>query len=166
MAQKRSHPQPPNRDLWQPPNFDSMAHCSSVAGIPMQILKRAKKGGCHGFDDHGRVNLFIVLKWIFENPEYGENEVGLDWGEQYKKFRALTQEVEYNKVKLRTIDRGIVQNVAKQVMTLIFNNLRKFAHEMPPLLKGRTEQEIKVKIEEGADVIEQKVREGIERLRE
>jgi hypothetical protein len=65
--------------------FDSMAACSSAAGVPIGILKAAKRMGCEGFQ-WNRVDLRSFLAWWFENRE------GMGVNEQQERSLILREE--------------------------------------------------------------------------
>ena len=48
-----------------PQKFDSLLQCSAATGIPLLVLKRAKRNGCPAFRS-SRVELYPFLKWYFE----------------------------------------------------------------------------------------------------
>jgi hypothetical protein len=48
--------------------YDSIGACASATGIPVTLLKHAKRQGCSAFRG-SRVYLAPLLRWLFESPD-------------------------------------------------------------------------------------------------
>jgi hypothetical protein len=71
------------------PSYPSMSSMSSGAGIPLSVLKKAKRAGCPAFDHSGRCHLGPFLNWFFEKDESDE---AFDWTQRFKRAQALALE--------------------------------------------------------------------------
>jgi hypothetical protein len=67
-----------------------MASCSSATGIPLTLLRQAKRAGCSAFDQANRVHLFILLPWIFAQDRNASGNI--DWHQRWKRAQAETAE--------------------------------------------------------------------------
>src|SRR6266571_6418247 len=65
------------------PVYDSMQQCASRTGLPLSLLKLAKRSGCEGFR-WNRVALGPVLTWLFSRDPADNT----DWKKDFEKSRA------------------------------------------------------------------------------
>ena len=85
VTKKRPSPPMKHNDLQKPsktrlPIFDTMTQCRSATGIPISAIRLAKAGGCDAFK-HGRIDLALLLHWIFSKTG---DEPDADWGSEWK----------------------------------------------------------------------------------
>ena len=73
-----------------------MQACSGATGIPLDVLKAAKKGGCSAFHGSGRVDLGKLLPWLFRDDTDGGEAVS-DWGKELKKWQAKRARIEHDR---------------------------------------------------------------------
>jgi hypothetical protein len=88
MRKKPSNETKPQTRL---PIFDTMMQCSSATGIPVSVMKQAKRGGSDAFK-HGRIDLQKLLHWIF-----AKGPATVDWGDEFKKWRSKLEELKHDK---------------------------------------------------------------------
>ena len=137
-------------------SFDSMANCSAITGIPIQIIKAAKNANhpnqCDAFY-HGRVQLAPLIRWIFSNKdESDESGELIDWKKYGEKFSALREEIKYENDSKESISRSEVADKLRKGMAALHAAWdRKIKLELPPDLKGRDELEIAKKLELESD---------------
>jgi hypothetical protein len=123
------------------PIYDSIQACSNATGIPVSVLKQAKKSGCEAFR-HSRVDLGRLLRWLFGKDQDGEGSV--NWGERVKKFQALRGELAYEREKKEVISRASVQTGLAELEAIQFGQLDKFLlSEQPPAVVGKSVVQIK-----------------------
>jgi len=79
--------------------YESLAACSGATGIPLAVLKRAKRAGCPAFVAH-RVDLVPLLTWLFASG----NDAGVDWPAKFKEFQARREELKYEREKAELIE--------------------------------------------------------------
>lgn len=124
------------------PIYDSMAQAASRTGIPVAVLKQAKKSGCDAFK-WNRVSLTPLLIWLFNRD--GDDE---DWGNYLKRFQGLREEIKYNREHEEILDKAEVGLALKKVMAILFAGLDKHADQLPAILHGLDAVGIKTKITE------------------
>ena len=117
-----------------------MLACEAATGIPKAIQQAAKREGCTAFDSHSRVNLEILLRFLFGRDASGEDT---NWVLRLKRAQALTAEMELELAKGDLVPIAEVyaqqdQAVAKAraVMT------QKFHTELPPKQDGMPAEKI------------------------
>jgi len=72
--------------------FPSLSACSSATGIPIALLRQAKREGCPAFDASNRIRLFPLLQWIFAQDRQALENT--DWHQRWKRAQAETAEAE------------------------------------------------------------------------
>lgn len=77
-----------------------MAACSGATGIPLPVLRQAKRAGCTAFDASGRVHLASLLPWLFSR----DAEATIDWTARLKRSQALRSELETAKRRGELVD--------------------------------------------------------------
>lgn len=123
------------------PIFDSIGSCAAATGIPVAILKEAKRSGCLAFKST-RVYLGELLPWIFSR----ETDDAVNWGERHKKFQALRGELAYGREKEELADRSEIREAARAIRLVMSRELEQtFCAELPAEVKGCSEVEIRDK---------------------
>lgn len=123
------------------PIYDSISSCSASTGIPVAVLKQAKRSGCKAFKST-RVYLGELLPWIFSR----ETDDAVNWGERHKKFQALRGELAYGREKSELADRGDIREAARAIRLVLSRELEQtFCAELPADAKGSSEVEIRDK---------------------
>ena len=134
---KRSKPNP------IPDVYPSIGACAGRTGIPLGILRLAKKEGCPGFDHSGRVHLLPFLSWFFSRDESSK-----DWAAHSKKYVALNHELDYLGNCGKLVERSVVQEQISVCILTLFAELEKvFVDEFPASAKGLNEIEIRSRSE-------------------
>lgn len=132
------------------PTYDSIALASGATGIPVARLKLAKKGGCPGFKD-SRVKLDAVLKWLFAQPD---GKTATNWADLYREYEAKSAKLKLEKMRGRLIERAQAEETATRISGMFVSTLdRVFLSELPPLLKGRSEVDIRKILQTSIDRI-------------
>jgi hypothetical protein len=114
-------------------SFPSMASCSGATGIPLSVLKGAKKAGCPAFDQSNRVHLEPLLRFIFSE----NGSMGQDWAKRHERADALIAEkklavLEGELVDINTVTEQQDRCCARAVAVL----QQKFETELPPKQDG------------------------------
>lgn len=126
------------------PVFESINQCSSATGVPVAVLRSAKKSGCMAFK-HSRIDFAEFIKWFFSQGGELDSE---NWPVRCKRAEALIKENQLEKVQGKTLDRDDVARAIGKSMSLLASTLdRKIKVELPPNLKGRSEAEIMERLE-------------------
>ena len=110
------------------PTFDSLASCSASTGIPLPILKQAKKSGCTAFRN-SRVELGPLLRFLFQR----EPESGVDW-----KTRLLAAQAKLEELKLQEREESLVpMSTARKVLNDVLGPLKTEMMSAPATMAGR-----------------------------
>ncbi len=100
-----------------------MAACAGATGIPLSVLRAAKRAGCKAFDQAGRVHLGPLLRWLFNDT--ANDEAGTDWHQRFKRAQAIGLEVRTAKERGDLVDRAVfvaaIQRIGGGLKTLINN---------------------------------------------
>jgi hypothetical protein len=125
------------------PIYDSLNACSGATGIPLSILKQAKKSGCDAFKST-RVDLGKLLRWLFGKDQDGEGSV--NWGERYKRVQALRGELALDREKKESVSRGAIKDASRVIQSVMYSELDQiFCSELPADTKGCSELQIRDK---------------------
>ena len=120
------------------PMFGSMAACSEGTGIPMAVLKAAKREGCTAFS-FGRIDLAIFCRWWFAQDQ----ENAIDWTKRNKRAEALTRELKLQTERDQVVEVPLATRfIQNLVSNVFFGELDRLAHEFPSTLKAKTEVQI------------------------
>lgn len=116
------------------PVYPSMSACAGATGIPLGIIKTAKRAGCEAFTDASRVKLEALLRWIFSD----ENDAAaVNWSAKLDEYRAKREALKLKREEGNSLDADEVRDaVASGVATLFAENERLFVNELPPALAG------------------------------
>lgn len=135
--------------------FSSMTAMAAQTGIPYSILVAAKNNGCP-FVRNTRADLLVFIRWFFDhsaNPDHkakdeDEEEDNTNWARQDKKMSALTKEAKLQELRKSQIPWDVCERlVQKLVRDIFFGSLERMAQEFPSLMKGRTEVQIAIELE-------------------
>jgi len=117
------------------PIYDSMNQCAARSGIPLSVLKRAKKSGCDAFK-WNRVDCGKLVRWLFANTKEE------DWRGHFDKYHALREELRHSREAGDALDKGEVSFAVSKAVSLFFNLVDRQANiELPALIKGLSERE-------------------------
>lgn len=120
-----------------------MGECAGQTGIPLPLIKKARREGCTAFLPGNRLDLAVLLKWIFTDD--GEASA-INWSEKLDEFRAKREEIKLAKDKELALDADETETAVKSAVALLFSELeRLFVTELPPALKGLDERAIRAR---------------------
>jgi hypothetical protein len=125
------------------PIFESQGECAGQTGIPLPLIRKARREGCPAFIAGNRIDLGALLKWIFTD----EDEAGaINWSEKLDEFRAKREEIKLAIDKELALDADETETAVKSATALLFAELdRLFITELPPALKGLDERAIRAR---------------------
>lgn len=111
------------------PVFDSIAACSGATGIPVGVIRKAKRAGCRTFNS-SRVDLAELLRFIFtgDDPTAGTN-----WRERLTAAEAQLKELELQE---RT-EALVPMATARKVLADVLGPLKSELLSAPATLAGR-----------------------------
>lgn len=145
---KKKTPEPePKRPAGRPrtpvpglPIYDSIASCASSVGIPVPVLRKAKKSGCPAFRSN-RVYLGELLPWLFAQ---GEDAAVGNWADALVEAKAKRERLKLDREKGEVISRDLVKSAVQTGVAAVFSGLdKRFVNELPPVLKGLDELAIR-----------------------
>src|SRR4051812_4809187 len=85
------------------PVYDGMEQCAAATGVPMSLLRLAKKEGCL-FVRHGRVHFSEFIRWFFNRDSEDGDESNIDWDKRGKRAQALIREADLEEKRGAVID--------------------------------------------------------------
>ena len=133
------------------PVYDSMEQCANATKVPLEVLKKAKKGGCL-FVRHGRVHFSEFIEWIFNQDPDSTGE--MDWAVREKRAAALIKENSLERLRGKSYDSGKVDSFLRSlVRSTFFGELDRIKSEFPPGLKGKGEIAIEAEVEKQIESI-------------
>lgn len=148
---------PRNTHLLELPRFASMMDMSKQCGIPYSVLLESSKKGAPFKDTHGRCDILQFLAWFFRQDLSDDEQV--DWGNRAKRATALIKEVELQEKRDQVVD---FQTSAAFIRNLVnvafFAELDRVASEFPATLKGKSEVEISVEVDNQIKAIKESLR--------
>ena len=135
-----------------------MEQATACCGMPVYMLKKAKKSGCPGFESGGRIRLGEVLKWWFENctAESGDEAPpdGLaTWRDALNRAQTKREEIRLAKDRGQVVEFDEARRQASEAAAHYFSELDRMCRELPPVLKGLDEISIFKKLEQRREEI-------------
>lgn len=126
----------PRKPTFDWPIYDTLGQCCSTAGVPLSILKEAKRLGCPAFR-HGRIHFGEFIPWLFTTMM---TDSSVNWSEESKKLDVLLKRVDLAEKEERVIDRNTVADGIAKAVGVMFADLdRVFTSEIPTRGKGMDE---------------------------
>ena len=140
------------------PMFSSMSHCSEGTGIPMAVLKAARREGCTAFS-FGRIDLAEFTRWWFAKDQ----ENAIDWTKRNKRAEALTRELKLQNERDQVVDVPLTTRFVQNLVgNIFFGELDRLAHECPSTLKAKTEVQIFEECEKQITAIKRALRDSLD----
>jgi hypothetical protein len=141
------------------PVYGSMQQCSGATGIPIAILKRAKKSGSDAFHESGRVHLDKLLRYLFAHDDPAE----LDWDNELKKWQAKREKIKHDQAAATVVDRSEVRAGIFEAVAILFSELdRRFCSELPGALKGLDERSMRARAQKEIQLLKDTLRKKFE----
>lgn len=126
----------PRKPAFEWPIYDTLGQCGAMAGVPLSILKEAKRLGCPAFR-HGRIHFGEFIPWLFTTMM---TDSSVNWSEESKKLDVLLKRVDLAEKEERVIDRNTVADGIAKAVGVMFGDLdRVFTSELPTRGKGMNE---------------------------
>lgn len=120
-----------------------------------------KKAGAPGFR-HGRVYFAELIPWIGQR---GIEDADIDWSNRLKRAQAKREELRLSKDQRSVIDRAEVEEKSQRAISVMLSELdRRFCSELPAIVKGLNELEIRAKHEEAIEELKRALREKFAQL--
>lgn len=141
------------------PVFDNQLQCAAITGIPLGVLKAAKKKGCKAFK-HSRVELAPLLKFLFSD-ENGQSAGA--WKDMLDEAKAKREMLRLARDEGKVIERGEVEASLAGGMALVFGEMdQAFTLNLPSQLKGLTEPEIMSRLAALSEQLKQKLKDKLQ----
>lgn len=116
-----------------PGTFDSLSACSGATGIPVAVLKKAKRSGCPAFENT-RVAFVPLLTWLFQKA--GDETV--DWPAKFREFQARREELKYEREAEALIAVTDVREMDAAAVTAWSLARVRLEQEWPPRLANKS----------------------------
>jgi|SRR2546426_2535390 len=118
----------------QLPTYDNAAQCSAATGIPVPVIKQARRAIQLGHG--GSIALGPLLKAIFES--HGEN-----WTEMQNKFAALRERSRFERENGEVLEKSETSHAIKHGLAGLFRRMEQRSNvDLPPALVGLNAAEI------------------------
>lgn len=118
------------------PIYENVHQCHHATGIPLSVIKSARRLSKTG--EGNRIGLEALLKAIF--TERKEE----DWRALREKSDALRAQAELHEVQGKVLDKDEAGRAFRAAVAMFWQTLDRAAQlELPPLLKGCSEQQIR-----------------------
>ena len=130
--------------------FTSQKQCSQVLGIPIDILKKARRhpdavGGINGMMVSGQIYSDRLIPWLEKHKEELSQQTSTDnkegsltyWKTVLTKAKALVAEIELEEAQRNSLNLQDTKALLKKISTAQSAMLiSKLVHETPPRLLG------------------------------
>lgn len=141
------------------PVFSSMGQMAAATGIPLAILKKAKRHGCM-FMRRNTCDLQEFISWWFNNDLTDEQKE--DWGMRRERADAIFAEVRAEDAQKRVVEFSLVeQYLATLVRDIFFGELTRMTQQFPSSLKGKTEIQIRDECEKNEERVKLELEERL-----
>lgn len=145
------------------PIYDSIASCANAVGIPVPVLRKAKKGGCPAFRSN-RVHLGELLPWLFAQ---GDDAAVGNWADALVEAKAKRERLKLDREKGEVISRDLVKSAVQTGVSAVFAGLdKRFVNELPPVLKGLDEIAIRDRVRSSIEKLKADLRVEFARIEE
>jgi hypothetical protein len=127
------------------PTFESMPQVRATTGMPITVIKAAKKSGCTAFVTGNRIKLGPLLRWFFsEFDDAAERPPdGLaTWREALNRAQTKREELRLATESRELIPVADSEAAVGQAIGVLFAGLEMALGELPPMLEGRSLPEI------------------------
>lgn len=144
MSQKNLNTQETNKRRISFPVVESMSQAASMCGCPESMLKAAKRKGCKAFISGSRVDLGILIPYLFSMMAKG-NELPdgfASWKEVLESEKAKREQIKRQQDEGAMMLTSDAETQAASAMALTFAELERRDRELPPALAGLPAVEI------------------------
>jgi hypothetical protein len=148
------------------PVVESIGAAASIIGAPKSLLKSAKHAGCKAFLTGNRIDLAVLIPFLFGMLAKGSDlpegiATPQDWLALEKaKREAIKRQID-EKAVAPTAE--VLRQIAAGV-GMIFSELERLAREQPPALAGRSAVEISERMEADIKTLKKNLREKFETI--
>ena len=120
------------------PIFEAMEHCSGSTGIPLSVLKVAKRAGCPAFISGSRIDLAVLLKWYFaQSSDAHDLPKGFtSWRAFREKIDALLRKSTLDRVEGDSMSVSEGKRQVAIAMGCVLNEQKRMEQELPPIVVG------------------------------
>lgn len=99
------------------PQYPSMSACSQLAGVPTEVLRKAKAQGCPAFRINGLVDFGDFIRWYFNRQAADAAQAAssedplhaMGWDERKKRADALYQEQKLSERQMQSIPLEVIE---------------------------------------------------------
>jgi len=121
------------------PTYDNAHACSAATGIPLTLIKSARRSG--DVLRSGHIDLEKLLRHIFSRRKEQ------DWRALREKCDALTAEANMQQARGEVLDKAETGAAIRRAVSAFWFALQRAAElEMPPILKGKDEAAVRAEM--------------------
>ena len=144
------------------PVVGSMEQATAACGMPVSMLKRAKRDGCPAFKPSNRIHLGELLRWFFAQTtqDMGDEQPpdGLaTWRDALNRAQTKREEIRLAKDKGQVVEFDEARRQASEAAASYFAELDRMCRELPPILKGLDEIGVFKKLEQRREEIREQL---------
>jgi hypothetical protein len=142
--------------------YDSIGACASATGIPITVLKHAKRRGCAAFRG-SRVYLAPLIRWLFDSPD--RSLINYDQERaQHVVLQNAKLKVELRRLKRELLPVDEVAHLGAELGAAIRKVITRL-HRTAPSLEGQPVATIEARLKEEEDDILKQLHTLNERLK-
>lgn len=128
------------------PTYASSADCSGQTKIPISFLKQARRQGCPAFHASNRVDLAVLIVWMFR-PDAGEADDGTDWSNELKKWLAKRAKIAHDRDAKLVLPLDQAEAEIQTGLGILFGQLDViFCNELPAAIRGLDAPAIRTRV--------------------
>ena len=120
------------------PVVASIGQASGVTGAPEALIKSAKRDGCKAFLSNNRVDLEILIPFLFAMLKTATDipEGFCSWADFWKSRQAMREDVKLQKDKGELMPVSDAMRQAAEAAAFYWNQLDRMERELPTALAG------------------------------
>lgn len=162
----RKHPgRPRTTPVPKLPVFRSMEVMSEATGIPLDLLRVARKEGCTFQKSNQQVDSGVFVRWWFDRQLSDDDKE--NWTRRDKRASAMTKEHKLDVARRSAIPWTEADAFITELAGPMFSGeIDRLAQELPPRLKGRGEIVIRDELRRQKSVMKKNIESKLKQWKE
>ena len=126
------------------PVMQTMEMAAVAIGVPISLVKAAKRAGCKAFLVSGRTDTAILIPYLFQMLHKGSDlpDGFASWREMLEAEKAKREGIKRQQDEKSVMLTADAQRQAGEAMVMVFAELERRDRELPPALAGLPAVEI------------------------
>jgi hypothetical protein len=148
------------------PTFESLGQASGAIGAPQSLLKAAKRAGCKAFISGGRVEIAVLLPFLFARlVKKSHLPTGMASAAEWLTMeRARREAIKREMDQGETMPTAEAERQAGEACGFFFAELERGERELPPALAGGSAVEIYERLHAFTENLRQAGKEKFEKV--